>query len=144
MRICYFGKLKLIIFEDNGVDDMVPECGIAASALILVLGHEQPLGAADARIDADVLVPPVRASEGSLGACGLRHIELLGRESALEFLPALTGVLHDPAFERVHVLELARAAPILSQVYVVSHCPILVHCHVVQLLKDRPHILASY
>lgn len=123
---------------------MVPERGVAASALILVLGHEQPLCAADARIDADVLVPPVRASEGSLGAGGLRHVELLGCESSLEFLPALTCVLHDPAFERVHVLELTRAAPILSQVYVVSHRPVLVHCHVVKLLKDRSHLLASY
>jgi hypothetical protein len=26
----------------------------------------------------------------------------------------------------------------------VCHRPVLVHCHVVQLLKDRSHLLASY
>lgn len=78
---------------------MVPESWVAALAFVLMVRDEQVLRADDARVHADVLGPPVVASEGSLVSHALRHEVLKRSELFPESISSLLETPGPPSFE---------------------------------------------
>ena len=113
----------MIVSEGDRVDDVVPECGIAARILVFVLGHKQALTAASAGVHSGILDPPVLSSEWSLISDALSNVELDGTKFFLEFFFPFSEVLGDPSLVRIPIFEFSGAS-IFSLKHQMSHTAI--------------------
>ncbi len=144
VSVWYVWKCKWIVFEDNWINNMVPESWITTCAFILMFWHKQSLAAAHTWINTGIFVPPVGSSKWSLSTRALSHIELLRSESALKFLFSLPCVLRNPSLKSFLIFELAGfPTAILSLEKVVGHRPILIYSHIVDLLLNWKYSLAQ-
>lgn len=56
------------------MEHMVPECGITTFGLVLMVTHEQVLGAVLARVDPNIFSPPVFSGERPLMSHAEHHV----------------------------------------------------------------------
>lgn len=84
--------LKVIVDELDSVLEGVPECGVPRAVDVLVFEEEESLGASDAVVAANIVGPPVLASEGALHTLALSDVVLVGREPGSQVLLVLHSV----------------------------------------------------
>lgn len=110
VRVGHLVDLEVVADELDCVFQAVPEGGIATPVDILVVVHEESLGAADAVVATDVVRPPVLASEGTLHpVLELRHVELMRGQLLSHVLVVFLLVPCLPLAEIVHRGELILA-----------------------------------
>lgn len=126
---------QVVTLEVDGVNDVVPEGRVAALVLELVIRHEEALRAANAFVHADVLRPPMVASEGALVPAALRNVVLKRSQLVADSILPLLEMSCAPRKERVHVGPLAKLAPDSGRVLRLRLRHILSHAQ--QLMNNR-------